>query len=145
MYAVDLLAKQEQSGNKLREKLRRRGYGEEETEAAILRLEEKHYLNDADACARQFRFLYEESRSSVKQICAKLMQRGFDPALVRGCIPQDTYEREVRAALRCLTIKFRVTADRQKMMSTLYGRGFEMPVIQRAVGEFSENFAHGEI
>ena len=57
MYAVDLLARQEQSSNKLREKLRRKGYEEEEIEAALLRLEEKHYLNDGDACARQFRFL----------------------------------------------------------------------------------------
>ena len=77
MYAVDLLARQEQSSAKLREKLLRKGYAEEETEAAIARLIEKHYLNDADACARQFAYLYNESRSSVRQIVVKLLQRGF--------------------------------------------------------------------
>ena len=77
VQAVDLLARQEHSTQKLREKLRQRGYEEEEIEAAIQRLEEKHYLNDEDACARQFQYLYENSRSSVKQIQAKLMQRGF--------------------------------------------------------------------
>ncbi|MBQ7479881.1 MAG: regulatory protein RecX [Selenomonadaceae bacterium] len=136
MYAVDLLARQEQSSNKLREKLRRKGYEDEEIEAALLRLEEKHYLNDGDACARQFRFLYEESRSSVKQICVKLMQRGFDSSLVRDCVPQDTYEREVQAALRCLAVSFKPSADRNKMMASLYRKGFEGAAIQRAVEEF---------
>lgn len=137
MYAVDLLARQEQSSSRLREKLRRKGYEETEIEAALLRLEEKHYLNDGDACARQFRFLYEESRSSVKQICVKLMQRGFDSSLVRDCVPQDTYEREVQAALRCLAIRFKPSADREKMMASLYRKGFEGAAIQRAVGEFT--------
>jgi len=136
MYAVDLLARQEQSSNKLREKLRRKGYEDEEIEAALLRLEERHYLNDEDACARQFRFLYEESRSSVKQICVKLMQRGFDSSLVRDCVPQDTYEREVQAALRCLAVRFKPSADREKMMASLYRKGFEGAAIQGAVEEF---------
>lgn len=139
MYAVDLLARQEQSSNKLREKLRRKGYGDEEIEAALLRLEEKHYLNDGDACARQFRFLYEESRSSVKQICVKLMQRGFDSSLVRDCVPQDTYEREVQAALRCLAVRFKPSADRAKMMASLYRKGFEGSAIRDAVEEFATN------
>ena len=139
MYAVDLLARQEQSSNKLREKLRRKGYEEDEIEAALRRLEEKGYLNDPDACDRQFRFLYEESRSSVKQICAKLMQRGFDSGLVRDCIPVDTYERELRAALRCLSIKFKPGADPQKMMANLYSKGFDSAVIRNAVERFGED------
>ena len=137
MYAVDLLARQEQSSNKLREKLRRKGYEDEEIEAALLRLEERHYLNDEDACARQFRFLYEESRNSVKQICVKLMQRGFDSSLVRDCVPQDIYEREAQAALRCLSVRFKPSADRAKMMASLYRKGFEGAAIQSAVEEFT--------
>ena len=42
MYAVDLLARQEQSEKRLREKLARKGYEEEEIEAALARLHEKH-------------------------------------------------------------------------------------------------------
>ncbi len=106
VQAVDLLARQEHSTQKLREKLRQRGYEEEEIEAAIQRLEEKHYLNDEDACMRQFQYLYENSRSSVKQIQAKLMQRGFESSLIRSCIPSDTFQRETRAALHCLRLKF---------------------------------------
>lgn len=52
--AVDILARQEHSENKLREKLIRKGYAEAEINQAIDRLQEKHYLCDEDACARQF-------------------------------------------------------------------------------------------
>ncbi len=138
MYAVDLLARQEQSSNRLREKLRRKGYGEDDIEAAILRLEEKRYLNDADACERQFRFFYEESRNSVKQICVKLMQRGFESSMIRDCIPRDTYQREVDAALRCLAVRFKPSADRRKMMANLCGKGFESSVARSAVEQFAE-------
>ena len=136
VQAVDLLARQEQSTNKLREKLQQRGYTEDEIEAAIQRLEERHYLDDADACARQFQFLYEESRQSVRQICAKLMQRGFESSLVRECVPRDIYEREKKAAMRCLSLKFRPSAEEQKMMQHLYRKGFDSSAIRAGVEEF---------
>lgn len=138
MTAVDLLARQEQSENKLREKLVRKGYEEEAIDQAIHRLEEMHYLNDEDACARQFAFLYDESRSSVRQICVKLMQRGFESSLVKSCIPADTFEREKAAALRVLALKFKPSADRQKMMANLYRKGFDASAIRAAVDEFCQ-------
>lgn len=137
MYAVDLLARQEQSSKKIREKLKRKGYGDEETEAAIQRLEEKRYLNDGEACARQFRFLYTESRNSVKQICVKLMQRGFERSMITDCVPRDTYQRELTAALRCLSVKFKPSSDGRKMMANLCGKGFEVEVARAAVEQFA--------
>ena len=138
MYAVDLLARQEQSSAKLREKLLRKGYAEEETEAAIARLVEKHYLNDEDACARQFAYLYNESRSSVRQIVMKLLQRGFPSELVKACVPADTYEREKAAALRVLALKYKRSAEPRKMMANLYQKGFESAVCRAAVEEYAE-------
>ena len=138
MYAVDLLARQEQSESRLREKLQRKGYEEAEIDSAINRLIEKHYLSDEDACARQFAFLYEESRSSVRQIVMKLRQRGFDASMVRDCVPADIFEREKAAALRGLALKFKPSADRQKMMANLYSKGFESSAIRAAVEEFHQ-------
>ena len=138
MYAVDLLARQEQSSAKLREKLGRKGYSEEETEAAIQRLMELHYLDDAGACQRQFDFLYEESRSSVRQIVVKLLQRGFPSELVKACVPADTYEREKAAALRVLALKYKRSAEPRKMMANLYQKGFESAVCRAAVEEYAE-------
>lgn len=131
--AVDILARQEYSEAKLSEKLVRKGYGEEEIAGAIARLKERHYLNDADACARQFAFLYTESRNSVRQICLKLRQRGFTKEDIDACRPRDIYEREKQAALRVLALKYSRDAERQKMMANLYQKGFEAGTARDAV------------
>lgn len=131
--AVDILARQEYSEAKLSEKLARKGYGEEEIAGAIARLKERHYLNDADACARQFAFLYTESRNSVRQICLKLRQRGFTKEDIDACRPRDIYEREKQAALRVLALKYSRDAERQKMMANLYQKGFEAGTARDAV------------
>ena len=128
-----LLARQEYSEAKLSEKLARKGYGEEEIAGAIARLKERHYLNDADACARQFAFLYNESRNSVRQICLKLRQRGFTKEDIDACRPRDIYEREKQAALRVLALKYPRDAERQKMMANLYQKGFEAGTARDAV------------
>jgi len=137
MYAVDLLARQDQSTAKLREKLQRKGYEDADIEAAIARLEEKHILDDAGICARQFEFLYNESRSSVRQIMLKLQQRGFDRAMIRDCIPKDTYEREKAAALRVLSLKYKTSADPRKMMANLYQKGFDLDAARAAVEAYA--------
>lgn len=131
--AVDILARQEYSEAKLSEKLARKGYGEEEIAGAIARLKERRYLNDAEACARQFAFLYTESRNSVRQICLKLRQRGFTKEDIDACRPRDIYEREKQAALRVLTLKYPRDAERQKMMANLYQKGFEAGTARDAV------------
>ena len=131
--AVDILARQEYSEAKLYEKLARKGYRDEEIEGAIARLKERRYLNDAEACARQFAFLYTESRNSVRQICLKLRQRGFTKEDIDACKPRDTYEREKQAALRVLSLKYPHDADRQKMMANLYQKGFEAGTARDAV------------
>ena len=131
--AVDILARQEYSEAKLSEKLARKGYDEEEIAGAIARLKERRYLNDAEACARQFAFLYTESRNSVRQICLKLRQRGFTKEDIDACRPRDIYEREKQAALCVLALKYPRDAERQKMMANLYQKGFEAGTARDAV------------
>lgn len=138
--AVDILARQEYSEAKLREKLARKGYTEEEMDAAIARLKERHYLDDAAACQRQFDFLYHESRSSLRQICLKLRQRGFSKEDVDACRPKDFYEREKGAALRVLALKFPRGGERQKMMANLYQKGFDASAARAAIAEYQERF-----
>ena len=136
--AVDYLARQAHSEKKLREKLERKGFPAEEIDDAIARLIERHYLDDTDLCAEQFMYLYDEGRSSVRQICAKLMQRGFDHDLVWSVVPEDTYDREVAAAERVLSMKFKPTDKKQKMMANLYQKGFSVDTAHAAVRNFTE-------
>ena len=136
--AVDYLARQAHSEKKLREKLQRKGFPQEEIDAAIERLIERKYLDDADLCAQQFMYLYNESRYSVRQIFVKLMQRGFDKELIRSAVPPDTAEREAAAAERVLAMKFKPTDKKQKMMATLYQKGFSVDTAHAAVRNFTE-------
>jgi len=136
--AVDYLARQAHSEKKLREKLARKGFPPEEIDAAIARLIERRYLDDTDLCTQQFMYLYNESRSSLRQIFVKLMQRGFDKELIRSVVPPDTSEREARAAERVLAMKFKPTDKKQKMMANLYQKGFSVDVAHAAVQNFTE-------
>ena len=136
--AVDYLARQAHSEKKLREKLQRKGFPQEEIDAAIERLIERKYLDDADLCAQQFLYLYNESRYSVRQIFVKLMQRGFDKELIRSAVPPDTAEREAAAAERVLIMKFKPTDKKQKMMANLYQKGFSVDTAHAAVRNFTE-------
>ncbi len=138
--AVALLARQEQSSAKLREKLRQRGYAPEEIDAAIARLEERHYLNDEEACARQYQKLYEETGMSVRQIEQKLLTRGFPSSLVRASAPKEAGrdERDLDAALRSLRSRFHAAAPRTKMKQFLYRRGFSYGICDSATSAFLE-------
>lgn len=138
--AMELLARQEQSSARLREKLRQRGYASEEIDAAIARLEERRYLNDEESCARQYQVMYEETAMSVRQIEQKLLARGFPSSLVRASAPQDDGrdERERNAAVRSLRSRFRASAPRAKMKQFLYRRGFSYGVCDSATSAFLE-------
>ena len=139
MTAVDYLARQAHSEKKLREKLTRKEFPAEEIDAAIARLIEHRYLDDTDLCTQQFMYLYNDSRNSVRQICAKLMQRGFDHDLVWSVVPDDTFEREVSAAERVLAMKYKPTDKYQKMMANLYQKGFSVDVSHAAVQSFTQD------
>ena len=136
--AVDYLARQAHSEKKLREKLERKGFPEEEIDAAIARLIERGYLDDSDLCAQQFMYLYNEKRNSVRQICAKLIQRGFNHDLVWSVVPEDTFEREIATAERLLAMKYQPTDNRQKMMANLYQKWFSVDAAHHAVENYTE-------
>lgn len=137
--AVELLARQEQSTQNLRRKLLERGYDEAEVAAAITKLTEKKYLNDAETCAYQFESLYAAENLSVRQICAKLIQRGFDAETVRNLVPADTYEHEMRAAARAVEKKFSGKTDaniKNKIWQHLASKGFDGEIIRAAADDF---------
>lgn len=138
--AMELLARQEQSSARLREKLRQRGYASEEIDAAVARLEERRYLNDEESCARQYQTMYEETAMSLRQIEQKLLTRGFPSALVRASVPEDEgrEERERNAAIRSLRSRFRAAAPRAKMKQFLYRRGFSYGICDSATSAFLE-------
>ena len=132
--ATDLLARQDQSEKILRQKLLLKKYDGAEVDDAINKLKKFKYLNDEETCARLFENLYAEETLSVKQICLKLIQRGYDSAFIKNLIPADTFQHEYNAALKVATKKFagKISDDlkfKQKFWQHLASKGFGTEII----------------
>ena len=147
MTAAELLAKQEQSSNRLRQKLTSRKFDSAEIDAAIDTLKNRNYLDDEETCRRQFENFYSEGKMSVKQICAKLIQRGFDSEFVKNLIPEDSDEHDLKAAIYLLEKKFaKVNFDKEntqeffKLKNKIYQhlamKGFTSEIISSAAENF---------
>ncbi len=133
--AADLLARQEQSEKVLRQKLIARKYETAEVDDALNKLKKFKYLDDEENCARLFENLYAEEKLSVKQICVKLIKRGYDSNFIENLIPADTYQHEYNAALKVATKKFagKIPAEdlkfKQKFYQHLASKGFDSEII----------------
>lgn len=138
--AVDLLSRSDQSVRRLTEKLTRKEYSEDEIKETIEWLQDKHYIDDEAGCRRRFEYLYESSSYSVKQICAKLMQKGYDSSLVRSCVPDDIYTRELEKAGRVVRSRFKPGADFRKMQQYMYGKGFDYSAARDAIDDYRQEW-----
>lgn len=138
--AVDLLSRSDQSVRRLTEKLTRKEYSEDEIKETIEWLQEKHYIDDEAGCKRRFDYLYESSSYSVKQICAKLMQKGYDSSLVRSCVPDDIYDRELEKAGKVVRSKFKPGTDFRKMQQYMYGKGFDYSAARDAIEDYRQEW-----
>lgn len=135
--ATDLLAHQEQSSAILRRKLLARNYDAAETDDAIAKLKRYNYIDDDEACRRQFENFFAEGKLSVRQIIAKLIQRGFDKNFIEKLIPDDAAEHDLHAAKKLLAKKFpdATKFDRMKAWQFLSARGFDGETISAATNE----------
>ena len=137
--ATELLANQEQSSAVLRRKLLIRKYDAAEVDNAIDKLKKYNYLDDTETCTRQFEIFYSEGKLSVRQIVAKLIQRGFDKNFIEQLIPEDSDEHDLRTAEKLLAKKFKTRDDktfRAKAWQFLSARGFDGEIISMAFESF---------
>ena len=134
------MARQEYSENLLRKKLTAKKYEPAEIDEAINKLKKYKYLNDEETCTRLFENMYGEEKLSVKQICVKLIQRGYDSNFVENLIPAETFEHEYNTALKIITKKFadkNSSADDMKIKNRIYqhlaAKGFSSEIIYAVV------------
>ena len=137
MKATDLLANQEQSSAVLRRKLLARKYDAAEVDDALAKLKKYNSLDDEETCRRQFENFYAEEKLSVRQIAAKLIQRGFEQNFIEQLIPDAAQEHDQLVAEKLLAKKFPDAAkfDRAKAWQFLSSRGFSGDAISSAVEE----------
>lgn len=116
-----------------------RKYDAAEVDTALEKLKQYNYLDDAEACKRQFEILYSEGRLGVRQIAVKLLQRGFDKDFIDSLIPDDADAHDLTVAAQILGKKFtRGGFDRAKAWQFLAARGFDGEIISAAVENFTE-------
>ena len=140
MYATDLLARQDHSETRLRQKLAAREYPEDEIEDTISKLKKYSYLNDERACTNQFDLMYNSNKYSVRQICAKLFQLGFDQSLIEKCKPEDCSEHDELTALKLLKSKFKTLPEDRKIQQFLATKGFDYSSISSVADKFKDSF-----
>lgn len=131
--AVDLLYRSDQSKKRLSMKLRHAKYSEDEIDEALERLEGKGYIREQESCQRKFQNMYDAENCSVRQICVKLVQQGYERDMVEDCIPDYTDEHEERAAYKIASHKFKVGTEPKKMYQYLCSKGFQYDVAQNTV------------
>lgn len=139
-YALYLLSRADYSEAKIREKLAAKGYEEDEREGTVNRLKELKYLNDEETAAWQYRYLYEESKKSLREIEQKLLQKGFKKEDIEAAKPseEDAYQRDLTVAKNALKSKYGKKKEPIKMRGYLYRHGFSSSVCYDAVREFLE-------
>ncbi len=131
--AVDFLSRSDQSIRRLSEKLKQKEYCEEEIEETIQWLQDKHFLQEEEGCRRRFENLYTASSYSLRQIVAKLQQKGYARDMIEDCIPEDTDGREYDVAYKVAARKFKPGADKGKMYQHLCMKGFGYDVARNVV------------
>ena len=78
----NILGYADQTENKLREKLRQRGYSSSVTEEALARARELGFLDEYRLALRRYRYLAEVRLLGEARIRAELRQYGFQPETV---------------------------------------------------------------
>lgn len=134
--AVEILARSDQSIRRLTDKLRRREYTQKEISDTVEWLQEKHFLQEEEGCQRRFEYMYRDTCYSLRQIVAKLQQKGYERELIYSFVPDDTSEREYMAALTVIRRKYKLGADKQKMYQQLCMKGFGYDTARNAVEDY---------
>ena len=140
VYATDLLALQDYSETRLRQKLIDREYPEDEINDAIDKLKKYKFVDDERTCSSRFEMMYNSNRYSTRNICFKLSQLGFDEQLIRSCKPEDYSTHDEIVAEKLLRSKFKTMPDDNKKLWTfLSAKGFDYSIVSSAVNKFKND------
>lgn len=141
-YALWLLGRQSYTAARLRERLLRRGYSEEEASDAIAYLLEIGYLNDA-AYAANFVTGRSLSGQGPRKLRWELRNRGVATNLIDAAVEQVPYKTQFEQAERLAQRRLRGKAlDDPKVISGLYRyllqRGYDYALVEDVVQKISD-------
>lgn len=138
--ALNLIAFRPRASGELQRKLREKGYSPESAEAAVQRMLELGYLNDADFADRWIENRQEHKPRSRRLLQQELRQKGIDAEIIEGAL-EETEIDEVGDALELARKKAgsmqaldQVTRHR-RLSGFLGRRGYAYDVIRKVLEE----------
>ena len=96
--ALDLLSRRAHFRRELKLKLGKRGYGEEDIESTLERLEERNFLNDANLAQEYVRSRVARRPMGRLLLASELRERGVDDVSTDRALAEITPEREAELA-----------------------------------------------
>jgi regulatory protein len=139
--ALKILSRKRASRKEIAQKLRKRGYTDEEIESAISYLEESHYIDDNELLSDYIKLLVEKKHYGPERVVAFLMKKGFESEKVReSLIHQYTENDFIQNAIEFINKKFKsINKDdektRQKIIRSLSYRGYNWDLIERVLSQ----------
>lgn len=138
--ALNLISFRPRASGELQRKLREKGYTPEAGEAAVKRMLDLGYLNDADFAERWIENRQEHKPRSRKMLQQELMQKGVDRELIREALDETEID-EFSDALELARKKAGSMsgldqATRHRRLSGFLGRrGYGFDVIRKVLEE----------
>ena len=140
--AMYLLQRQDRSESQLRDKLMQSDFTEEEIQDAITYVKDFHYLDD-ERFARNY-VRYSGMHKSKQKLKIALMQKGISRELIQLALDEE-YEGDECAQIKhvlkqkSFSLADATPQEKQKMMMSLYRKGFRIEDIKSVMGDFDEN------
>ncbi|HHW06524.1 MAG TPA: regulatory protein RecX [Clostridia bacterium] len=145
-YALTLLGRKRYAKNQLEQKLRNRGFPEEDVKAVILYCEERNYLNDGE-----FARFWIEDRIRFKpmgrrRLRSELLQQGIREEIINQVLDELLPEEQelllAKNAVRAKLTKLQSQGVNQyKLFNFLLRRGFSPEIIRRSIYELGIDFS----
>ena len=137
--ALRLLGYRSRSRKEMLEKLRARGFGDEQINGEIEYLENAGLLNDEDLASELFRYSTEIKSLGKKGVRMFLYRRGIEKELIDKTVSAHTEHMEEKTAVAFVERKLRSLKDnpedvvRRRLWGMLQRRGFSTDVMKKAV------------
>lgn len=138
--ALKYLASRARTSGEMRTRLLEKGFEAEEIQQVIKQLEELHYLDDADYCARYFDYAFGKGKGTLR-VKRELEEKGVDREVIQ--IALEDYEGAQteleRAKLQAAKIAEGRLPD-QKLMGKIGRRltalGYSSDIVYQVIGTY---------
>ncbi len=142
--SLRILARREHSKSELIQKLKQRGFSEQNIDKVISILEQDNFINDERFAELYFRSNFEIKKKSPKKIAYELSKKGVDNSFITNNLNEinedDIYNNALQIALK--KIRTINTKDTEKLLYSvrnhLLYKAFDMEIVNRVLTELKE-------